>query len=445
MNIKYTYLISVFGVGSGFGKNNLPFFLTAAYVCIFLGCKSTEPTDLKPRILISTDIGGTDPDDFQSMIHLLMYADLFQIEGLVASPYGAGRKKDLFDMIDLYERDFEQLKERSVEFPNPDALREVCKQGSIPMAPFDGFDKPTEGSEWIVSCAKRPSDRPLWVLVWGGLEDLAQALHDAPEIKEKIKVYWIGGPNKKWSINAYAYIAQHHSDLWMIEANATYRGWFMDEGSPAGFTNKGYYDTHIHNRGAMGRAFKNYYGGVLKMGDSPSLTYLMNGRPEDPLGESWGGSFTAIDFSSRRIFEGNTTVADTVAAYATLEWRFKGPELEIARDSICFTLEISEQLWPGYYVGNGIYSVRYASKKPEICSYITYSEIDEINNQTGQFVSIVPWPGKPGPDDYKCGQNWYSDRTEPELFLGEQQGVRTVTKHREAFLADWAKRWEWLQ
>jgi hypothetical protein len=35
----------------------------------------------KPRILISTDIGGTDPDDNQSMAHLLMYADRFQLEG----------------------------------------------------------------------------------------------------------------------------------------------------------------------------------------------------------------------------------------------------------------------------------------------------------------------------------------------------------------------------
>ena len=35
----------------------------------------------KPRVLISTDIGGTDPDDNQSMIHLLMYANEFDIEG----------------------------------------------------------------------------------------------------------------------------------------------------------------------------------------------------------------------------------------------------------------------------------------------------------------------------------------------------------------------------
>src|SRR5262245_10479144 len=40
------------------------------------------------RVLVSTDIGGTDPDDYQSMVHLLVYADCFDIEGLVSSPFG---------------------------------------------------------------------------------------------------------------------------------------------------------------------------------------------------------------------------------------------------------------------------------------------------------------------------------------------------------------------
>ena len=57
--------------------------------------------NLKLRILISSNIGGTDPDDNQSMIHLLMFTDLFQIEGLVASPYGNGRKRNILEMIDL--------------------------------------------------------------------------------------------------------------------------------------------------------------------------------------------------------------------------------------------------------------------------------------------------------------------------------------------------------
>lgn len=48
----------------------------------------------KPRVLISTDIGGTDPDDNQSMAHLLMNSDRFDLEGLVSSSFGTGSKGD---------------------------------------------------------------------------------------------------------------------------------------------------------------------------------------------------------------------------------------------------------------------------------------------------------------------------------------------------------------
>lgn len=408
-------------------------------------CGNSDQISSKPRILVCSDIGGTDPDDFQSMIHLLMYADLFHIEGLVSSPYGKGRKSDFLEMIDLYEKDLPKLREHSPGFPDPNTLRNICKQGAIRGAPFNGFANPTEGSDWIITCAEKTSDQALWVLVWGGLEDLAQALHDAPGIKENIRVYWIGGPNKKWSVNAYSYIAAYHSDLWMIEANATYRGWFLDSDSPENFTNEAYYKRYIQGGGAMGRAFKNYYEGIIKMGDTPSLANLMNGDPNDPMSESWGGSFTPINRSSRVIFDRNTTTSDTVVAYATLEWRFKGPELDIPQDSACFFLEISKQRWPGYYLGDGNYGVRYSSKKPETCTYLTASDIPELNAQTGQFVSITPWPGKAGPDDYKLGANWYSDRPEPDLFFGVQQGARTISKHRMEFLSDWALRWEWLK
>ena len=420
-------------------------FLLAIITSVLTYCRFPDDTKSKPRILISTDIGGTDPDDNQSMIHLLMYADLFQIEGLISSPYGKGRKENILEMIDLYEEDLKQLEAHSSGFPTPNSLRDVCKQGTISGAPYKGFTTSTKGSDWIISCAKKESNQPLWVLVWGGLEDLAQALHDAPNIKEKIKVYWIGGPNKKWSINAYNYIAAYHPNLWMIEANATYRGWFMDSGSPEYLSGESYYDNYIQKRGSMGKAFKSYYDGNIKMGDTPSLVYVMNGNPEDPLSESWGGNFTPIERSSRTIFERNTTTADTVVAYSTLEWRFKGPELIIQEDSACFTMKISGQIWPGYYLGNGIYGVRYSSKKPETCTYKTSSSIPELNEQSGKFVSITPWPGEPAKDDYKLGANWFGDRPEPEYFLGVQQGAKTVSKYRKEFLMDWAKRWEWIE
>ena len=36
------------------------------------------------RVIVSTDIGGTDPYDFQSTVHFLVYADCFDIDGIIA-------------------------------------------------------------------------------------------------------------------------------------------------------------------------------------------------------------------------------------------------------------------------------------------------------------------------------------------------------------------------
>src|SRR5690554_4199356 len=116
------------------------------------------------RVIISTDIGGTDDDDFQSMIHYLMYADQFHTEGLISSAFGDGRVADIHHVIDLYEKDYPKLKARSASFPLPEELRAITKQGAIERAPFQGFSAPSEGSKWIVECAKRPADKPLWLL-----------------------------------------------------------------------------------------------------------------------------------------------------------------------------------------------------------------------------------------------------------------------------------------
>lgn len=423
--------------------------ILSAWTWIFIlagltSCNGPKKEPAKPRIIISSDIGGTDPDDFQSMVHLLMYADKFQIEGLVSSPYGKGSTHDFQDMIDLYQQDYSQLLSHAPELPSPESLRKITKQGGKDAAPFKGYSTATEGSEWIIHCAKKESDQPLWVLVWGGIEDLAQALHDAPEIKENIRVYWIGGPNKKWSINAYSYIAEHHPDLWMIEANATYRGWFMDEESPEDLKGDVFYKNYIAGRGALGKDFIKYYEGNIKMGDTPSLVYLMNGDPNDPTGGSWGGSFEKINRSSRNVFNGGSTVKDTVAAYSTIEWRFEGPELNVPEDSIVFEMEIQNQIWPGYYLGEGIYGAKYSSKKPEAGTYRTSSSIAELDGLEGGYTSTVPWPGKASPDDYQLGPDWYSDRKDLVLFIQDQQGAKTVSKYRKEFLLDWAERWKWL-
>ena len=53
------------------------------------GCGSLGAAE-RPRVIVCSDIGGTDPDDLQSMVHFLLYADMFDVEGMISSPYGAG-------------------------------------------------------------------------------------------------------------------------------------------------------------------------------------------------------------------------------------------------------------------------------------------------------------------------------------------------------------------
>lgn len=419
-------------------------------LCWCLIITAQKPVPVKPRILISTDIGGTDPDDNQSMIHFLMYSNLFNTEGLISSPsYGHGTKQELLAMIALYEKDLPALQKHASGFPSPDALRALCKQGKLGAAPFKGFTQATEGSEWIITCARKKSSQPLWVLVWGGLDDVAQALHDAPDIQKKIKIYWIGGPNKKWSANSYAYIVAHFPNLWLIEDNSSYYGFFSTKGMPDSVHTTNYYEQYMLGAGNMGNAFGKYYGGNVKMGDTPSLLYMMDGDPNDPTKESWGGSFIPFDHSPRRVFNRNTTLADTVPVCSLVELHIQGPRLPVPPDSPCFSLNvqagIGEQNWAGYYNGHGDYVVRYAPKQAETISYTITSSLPGFPSAAGQFVVHNEWPGPTLKTDYKLGQHWYTDRSDPQLYDGNIQGGITIKKWRKEVLQDWAKRWAWLK
>ena len=101
----------------------------------------------RQRVIVSSDIGGTDPDDFQSMAHLLVYADAMDLEGLIASPYGLGRKRHILEVIDAYAQDFPNLQTHSSHYPTPGQLRAITKQGAPDGLGDPGFGDPTEGSE----------------------------------------------------------------------------------------------------------------------------------------------------------------------------------------------------------------------------------------------------------------------------------------------------------
>lgn len=410
------------------------------------GFAAPQQTWQRQRVLVSTDIGGTDPDDNQSMAHLLMYTDRFDLEGIVSSPsYGEGNKEEILRMIDLYEKDLPVLGRHIGGLMSPDSLRAITKQGRKGAAPYCGYTTPTEGSEWIVECARRQSDRPLWISVWGGLEDVAQALHDAPDIAGKIKVHWIGGPNKKWSTNSYAYIVENFPDLYMIEDNASYRGFIAEKKNPDRY-NAGFYEAYLAGAGNLGRDFIRYYDGLPKMGDTPSLLYVMDGNPDDPMGESWGGSFEPVRRSSRPVFHCPTTAADTVPVYSIIELHIKGPvKDDIAPDSVCFRMDIRNQKWDGFYLGDGDYAVRHSTYYLGTLPYTITSDIPGFPCYEGAITVENLWPGRESATDYEVGANWYTDKADPALFWKKLQGAQTVLKWREAVMEDWGKRLGYLK
>ena len=247
------------------------------------------------RVIVSTDIGGSDPDDFQSMVHLLVYADVLELEGLVSSPPGKGRAKHILEVIDAYAEDYPKLK-RHAAYPPPDALRAVTKQGAIDAVPESGFSRPTDGSRWIAQRANAEDDRPLYLLVWGSITDVAQAVHDAPEIKRKnrLRVYSIGSWNTRQDPAAREYLYRHHRDLWWVESDTTFRGMYVGGPQAGDLGNRAFLARHVASHGALGDLLVAKKAD-LKMGDTPSVLYLLRGDPGDPTADHWGGAFLRTD------------------------------------------------------------------------------------------------------------------------------------------------------
>jgi len=225
------------------------------------------------------------------MIHYLVYADLFDTEGIIASPPHQGRTRDILAVIALYEQDYAKLKSYSESYPRPDFLRSISKQGAVDPAPERGYQSPTEGSQWIIRCAKKPDPRPLYVLVWGAVTDIAQAIHDDPSIKERIRVHFIASWNQRQDPNAFRYIDQQHPDTWFIHNDTSFRGWYMGGPQHGDLGNRSFVAAHARAHGALGERFARLKGGSIKMGDTPTVAWLLRGTPHDPAQESWGGRF----------------------------------------------------------------------------------------------------------------------------------------------------------
>jgi hypothetical protein len=419
----------------------IPFCLIASFVLALLSPHvSRVPTAQpeRPRVIVSTDIGGTDPDDFQSMVHFLVYSDMFDVEGLISSPYGPGRKAHVLQVIDRYETDYENLKTHSANYPRPDALRAHTKQGAVDSgAPAAG--RSTEGSDWIVRCARKDDPRPLWVLVWGGIDDLAQALHDAPDIVPKLRVYFIGGPNKMWSVDAFDFIERAQPSLWIIEANSTYRGWFTGGDQTGEWDNAAFVAAHVAGRGALGGFFATQLTGTLKMGDSPSVAYLLQRSRDDPSQPGWGGRFVRVWDRRTTVFTRLTTDADRAEAFGIVEFALPAPAGMTHEHS-------ARMVFDGRIPAIGVLDgrtlrFRFSPRDARVWPYVIRSDYPALDGQSGQFTAAMPSAERSGRASARHS-HWWTDDPDPAAAEGIHAGARSVSRWRQAFLQDFAARLE---
>lgn len=293
--------------------------------CLILLCRA-EVSAQRPALIVTTDL-GQDPDDQQSMIRLLHYANDFDLLGLVVNAdanndYEAAVLNDtlLHELIDAYGRIENNLRLHDDRYPTAAQLHTLVKRGCAgnstqrPATEYIGKGHDTEGSEWIVRKVEEATGG-VNISVWGGGADLAQALWSAEQRLDgesfsvfisKLRVYFINKQDSSvdWIIDRYPdlfkILAWHPSgDKW----RSVYRGMFL--GGDLALTSQQWVDEFLlgvnpltslyPTKAHTGGKDRNPHGS-LKEGDSPSFLYFIpNGlnvieRPD--LG-GWGGRFTA--------------------------------------------------------------------------------------------------------------------------------------------------------
>ena len=252
------------------------------------------------RMIVMSDIGGSDPDDTESLVHLLVSLDQVKLEGFISQhawvPYGEGAIKHINNMIDGYEAVLPNLKVHSAGYPSAEYLRSIVKKGQSEAAMHGvGTGKDSEGSEWIIKTIDRDDPRPVWISAWSGLSTLAQALWKVSHTRtkdqidafvKKIRVYDVLGQD-----DAGASIVKNYPNIIYIRNTEIY-GW-----PPSDKWTK----ENVQNVGPLGSLYPNRIWATE--GDSPSFMYCLNNGlnvPEHPEYGGWGGRFATTRIASIR-------------------------------------------------------------------------------------------------------------------------------------------------
>jgi hypothetical protein len=295
----------------------------------------------KPRLIVLTDLSN-EPDDEESLVRLLVYADQFDLEGLVATTSNWLKQNPREDLIrrdlEAYAKVRPNLVKHLPGFPSAADLLAVTRTGQTGFGlAFVGPDKSSGGSRRIIEAVDRADDRPVWVSVWGGPNTLAQALWDvrasrpADEVEKfvaKLRVYAISDQD-----DSGAWIRREFPHLFYIVSPSSptsyqeyYRAtWSGISGGQDVQAAPGYHaamvanpwlEAHIiQNHGPLGALYPRRL--YLMEGDTPSFLGLIDrglGWDVSPAYGGWGGRYALFQPAgeTRPIWTDNLSTLDRV-------------------------------------------------------------------------------------------------------------------------------------
>lgn len=276
----------------------------------------------------------SDPDDVQSMVRFLLYTNEFEVEGLVASAgtfANVAKKQNILDILDLYDQVDEKLRRHDPRYPTADMLRSVTWEGrsgawgtpsfgatAKPLDEILGEGKDSEASNAIIRAVDRPDPRPIWVCVWGGSREVAQAIWEVRATRSpselerflgKLRLYLIAKQDStaEWLLDSFP-------SLFVILSEKNYMGMFWSmPGSDHKLADLAWINANVRRgHGPLGAVYPQSgwdpkVPGVWE-GDTPSFLHLVSAvrglnDPEKPNQGSWGGKFVRPDPSKNHWFD----------------------------------------------------------------------------------------------------------------------------------------------
>src|SRR5436189_415015 len=155
-------------------RNRLPLVMTCAFVFALAPYVATRAAPVEAidseqrlRIIIETDAGG-DPDDEQSLVRFLLYANEWDVEGIIANRArardGENRNPErtglgiVRALVNAYGQCWTNLVQHDARYPRPEALL---------ARTVSGYDDSDEAVKLIINAVDRDDPRPVWYADWG--------------------------------------------------------------------------------------------------------------------------------------------------------------------------------------------------------------------------------------------------------------------------------------